>query len=131
MSDAVRVLLIDDNPDDEELYPRGLQMEGFRVEDVDKDDRLASVVESSDADVVVFHLNGIFMWDACERVCKSARVPIVLLTAHVRPDRANRDRARRLGIAAFVAKPCTPEDLGRVIKRVLAGERGLDVRSAR
>lgn len=129
MSDPVRVLLIDDNPGDEELYTRGLQMEGFRVEDVDKDERLAAIVESSDADVVVFHLNGIFMWDACERVSKTARAPIILLTAHVRPDRANRDRARDLGIAAFVAKPCTPEELARVIRRVLAGERGLEIKA--
>ena len=45
MSEAVSVLLIDDNPEDEELYSRGLLTEGFEVEHVSKDDRLVQVVE--------------------------------------------------------------------------------------
>ena len=35
-------------------------------------------------------------------------VPGILLTGSIRPDRANRVRARDIGCAAFVAKPCIP-----------------------
>ncbi len=54
-------------------------------------------------------------------------IPIVILTSLVRPDGANRARARRLGCAAFVGKPCGLNVLVDVVVRVVRGERGLEI----
>jgi DNA-binding response OmpR family regulator len=55
-------------------------------------------------------------------------VPGILLTGSVRPDRANRLRARDIGCAAFVAKPCIPDHLAPILRAVISGDRGLIVR---
>jgi DNA-binding NarL/FixJ family response regulator len=54
-------------------------------------------------------------------------VPLIILTSLIRPDRANRQRARVLGCAAFVSKPCAPNHLVEIVRRTIAGERGLEI----
>lgn len=59
--------------------------------------------------------------------CAASDIPVVILTPLIRPDRANRHKARALGCAAFVAKPCSVRQLVRVAFRVRHGERGLEI----
>lgn len=64
-------------------------------------------------------------WALAERLAPSTAV--IILTSLIRPDRANRQTARRLGCAAFIAKPCSPRQLLDVVLRVRNGERGLEI----
>jgi hypothetical protein len=45
----------------------------------------------------------------------------------IRPDGANRLKARALGCAAFVGKPCPLQQLVEVVLRVRRGGRGLEI----
>lgn len=81
-------------------------------------------------DVIVLELlpEPIGAWAFIEQQSVAApEIPFVILTSLVRPDRRNRNRARPLGCAAFVAKPCSLSLLVDVVSRVLRGSRGLEV----
>lgn len=123
-----RVLLIDEIPDDQEIYQRGLHGLGHEVALATR----ANAVDAAAAlepDVVVLHLTGDDCWHICDTFgTTQPALPVILLTASVRPDRANRDRARATNnCAAFVGKPCTHDQLSAVIARVLRGERGIEL----
>jgi CheY-like chemotaxis protein len=67
-------------------------------------------------------------WAFIERRCADAPdVPLIILTSLIRPDRAHRRKARALGCAAFVAKPCSLQQLVDVVLRVRRGSRGLEI----
>lgn len=66
-------------------------------------------------------------WRLISQLCATSRLGIIVFTTLVRPDRANRDRARQLGCAAFVAKPCSPLRVVSVARQVCQGARGLEV----
>jgi CheY-like chemotaxis protein len=67
-------------------------------------------------------------WEFMEqRTTASRDIPIVIFTSLIRPDGANRRRARTLGCAAFLAKPCSLRQLVNVVSRVHQGERGLEI----
>ena len=127
---AERILLIDDLADDRELYGEGLGMLGYAVAAV-------TTIEARDAalsgrpDLIILHLAGGKDWGLCDELGELYRgIPVVVVTAAVRPDQANRQRARRTAnCAGFVGKPCTHVELGAVIARVLDGERGIELTS--
>jgi CheY-like chemotaxis protein len=54
-------------------------------------------------------------------------VPLIILTSLIRPDGSNRRKARALGCAAFVAKPCSLVQLVDVVSRVRSGSRALEI----
>ena len=67
-------------------------------------------------------------WALIARGCAPpSRIPVMVLTSLVRPDGSNRRRARALGCAAFVAKPCSLRQLVDIVRRVQRGERNLEV----
>lgn len=57
----------------------------------------------------------------------SYNFPMVILTSLIRPDGSNRRKARTLGCAAFVAKPCSLRQLVDFVSRVRYGERKLEI----
>jgi hypothetical protein len=55
-------------------------------------------------------------WAFIERRCGEVPiVPLIILTSLIRPDRAHRRKARALGCAAFVAKPCSLRQLVDIV----------------
>ena len=120
-----KVLLVIDDHDEAEMYAHGLTPE-FEVKVVPTDadptgDRVDLIVADDGGET-----SGP-AWQVLERFCASEdSPPTVLLTAHIRADRAVRARLTRIGCAAFVAKPCTPMGLASVLHRVLRGERGIE-----
>ena len=133
MSDRpIRVLLVDEFDDERNMYGMGLQLLGFELclegggpDAVRKADRFRP-------DVIVLHL-GTGQWELCDAFGEhdaTRQVPVIVITADVRPDRANRDRALATrNCAAFLGKPCTYEDVAAVIRRVIAGERRIELAS--
>ena len=122
------VLLIDEVQDDREIYQCGLRALGYEVALAARAEAAATVAALL-PDIVVLHLTGEDCWQICQHLGDSRpELPVILITASVRPDRANRDRAQTTGnCAAFVGKPCTHEQLAAVIARVLRGERGIEL----
>lgn len=128
---GMRIMFITDHDDDLVLYRVGLQAEGIAVATamtVDEAIFIAGIRHFDAIVLVVVAPNG-DGWKPCQVLRAhpaTSALPLVVLSASVRSDRINRDRARQLGCAAFVAKPCTPPELASVLRRVVAGERDIE-----
>ena len=124
----MRVLLVDAIADEREMYGEGLRDCGYEVVLTDRLDLVR--IATMSPDVLILHV-GSEGWGPCESLQLAyPDLPVIALTAAVRPDRANRDRARALpNCAAFVGKPCTHTVLADVISRVARGERGIELSS--
>lgn len=114
-----------------DLYVEALQAAGLRTEIADE---ASAVLEGFAAwnppTALVIELvpQPADAWMLIERVRQlHAHVPVVIVTSKIRPDGANRRRARTVGCAAFIGKPCSVETLVDVVERVRRGERGLEV----
>jgi CheY-like chemotaxis protein len=115
------VLLVDDVHDSREMYAFFLRASGYAVhEAADGGDVLALAVEFR-PDVVVMDLSLPSMdgWTAIASLSahpETAAIPVVILSAHTFP--ADEQRAKETGAAAFLAKPCAPDHLARVVRQV-------------
>jgi CheY-like chemotaxis protein len=115
------VLLVDDVHDSREMYAFFLRASGFAVhEAADGGDVLGLAVEFH-PDVVVMDLSLPSMdgWTAMASLSAhpdTAAIPVVILSAHTFP--ADEQRAKEQGAAAFLAKPCAPDLLARVVRQV-------------
>lgn len=116
---------------DRDLYASALDEAGFETRATATVTAAASLLETGEsADVIVMELlpEPVEAWTFIERQrVVASDVPIVILTSLIRPDRSNRRRARELGCAAFVAKPCSLWQLVDVVSRVRRGSRGLEI----
>jgi CheY-like chemotaxis protein len=93
-------------------------------------DAAAMLAIEAPPDVIVMELlpEPAEAWAFIERWCAdTSRIPIIILTSLIRPDRAHRRKARALGCAAFVAKPCSLLQLVDVVSLVRCGSRGLEI----
>jgi CheY-like chemotaxis protein len=127
----VSILLVGENGHDLDLYSVGLPGFGFAVTAVQtaEDASFIASVAEFDALVLSFVAPDDAGWQECEALrnhTATGHLPMLILSTRVRADRANGDRAQRLGCAAFVTKPCTPEHLAHVLRRTLAGERFIE-----
>ena len=129
---AIRVLFVDERADDRDMYGTGLRLLGFEL---CIEDSVAHALAKADAfrpEIIVLHL-GTGHWELCDEFTRhpgTRHAPVIVITANVRPDRANRDRALATpNCAAFLGKPCTHEDVAAVIRRVVAGERRIELSS--
>jgi CheY-like chemotaxis protein len=119
-----RVLLVDDYPDAREMYSEYLRFSGFDVVQASNGiEALQQAIDTS-PDIVLMDLSLPVMdgWEATRRLKadeRTASIPVVAVTGHSLAGVA--ENARKLGCAAFVTKPCLPEDLVREIRRVLDG----------
>jgi CheY-like chemotaxis protein len=118
------VLLVDDYPDAREMYSEYLRFAGFDVVQASNGiEALQQAIDTS-PDIVLMDLSLPVMdgWEATRRLkadARTASIPVVAVTGHSLAGVA--EKARRLGCASFVTKPCLPEDLVREIRRVLNG----------
>ena len=114
------VLLVDDVCDSREMYAFFLRSAGFEVhEAADGGDAVAIALEFR-PEVIVMDLSLPSMdgWTAIASLSafpETAGIPVVVLSAHTFP--ADEQRAREAGVAAFLAKPCAPDDLARAVRR--------------
>jgi CheY-like chemotaxis protein len=116
---------------DRELYLSALEHAGFVTTAQATVAAAVTVLETgSPLDVIVMELlpEPFDAWAFIERRCAQApEVPMVILTSLIRPDRANRQKAHALGCAAFVAKPCSVQQLVDVVSQVHGGTKGLEI----
>ena len=68
-------------------------------------------------DVMLPSIDG---WELVERLgadTRTSRIPVVIVSGYTGP--GFEDRARRLGCARYLSKPCLPDALADVIRRLL------------
>ena len=119
------VLLVSGNPDVVDLYVlalRNARVGALSVSSVDEAVQL--IRDRSVSAVIVDVANPAVDWEVC-RLLQSIGdgVPLIVLTGWI--DEEARQTANRLGCAAFVAKPASPERLLGVLERIRKGERGI------
>jgi CheY-like chemotaxis protein len=120
---GARILIVDDQPDQVEMYHFALEHSGFSVAEAATGAEAIDVARRVLPDVIVLdvRLPDMSGWDVCS-VLKAdpntSRIPIIILTAAASPILA--EQAARSGCAAHLLKPCYPEDLTQTVRQVLA-----------
>ena len=115
---AVRILLVDDDPSSTRLYRAMLANDGHEVITVDSgiDAVEAAAAERFDLVITDFNMPGI-KGDVTLSLlrAKLPDLPVVVLTSE--PSPAVEKRARAAGAAGFLRKPCTADVLARTVER--------------
>ncbi len=124
--DGPLILLADDFEDSRELYRTYFELKGYRmVAAADGIEALQRAREDRPSvvllDVRMPGMTGTQVMQALKQDQRFSTVPIVALTAHALP--AERDAFLAQGFDAVISKPCLPEDLIRVIERLLSARR--------
>ncbi|MGH7311816.1 MAG: response regulator [Candidatus Rokuibacteriota bacterium] len=119
------ILLVDDFPDNREMYALYLEYAGYEVAEASTGhEALARAFERA-PDLIVMDLSlpGLDGWEATRRLKSDPRtkeIPVLALTGHALDGFSQ--GARNAGCDAFVTKPCLPEELVVEIKALLKDE---------
>jgi CheY-like chemotaxis protein len=113
---------VDDFRDAREMYAEVLELAGYRVEQAENGVEAVAKAKRLLPSVIVMDLSLPIMdgWEATRRIkahkhtrsCKIVAISAHSLDAHIR-------RAREVGCAEFIAKPCLPDVLVDAVRRQL------------
>ncbi len=115
------VLIVEDDVDAREAYDRFLVMNGFRTAVASDGREALRKITSLQPDIVVMDLamptlNGREAIQAMRDSKQTARIPVLVLTAHARD---GSETVRNLDCEGFLIKPCSPSELLAEVNRVL------------
>jgi CheY-like chemotaxis protein len=116
------VLLVDDEPDQVEMYQLALEFSGFRVVTAYTGMAGIAVAQREPPAVIVLDLRlpDLSGWDVCARLLNdplTARIPLIILTAAATPTLGA--QAAAAGCKAHLIKPCFPDRLIQTIREVI------------
>ena len=118
-TNAVHILLVDDDPTVSEVVGGYLQRAGFVVEYAQNGDDALHMFATRRPNLVVLDrmLPGRDGIDVCQRIREISEVPVVMLTALGEPD--ERILGLEVGADDYVAKPFSPRELVLRVQSVL------------
>jgi DNA-binding response OmpR family regulator len=124
VTEAARILVVDDDPTVSEVVARYLARDGYAVEVVADGREALDRALSAPPDLVVLDLMlpGIDGLEVCRRLRAMAPVPIVILTA--RGQESDRIIGLDLGADDYVAKPFSTKELVARVRAVLRRAQG-------
>ncbi len=116
----MKLLLVEDNRDNAQLFMRILETAGYEATHTPRGLEGLKMARQEPFQVILLDfdlpdIDGSQVGLSLRKSAKSAA--IIALTA--KADRATRSKAKLFGFNAFIAKPCTDEDLLNTIKAVL------------
>ena len=117
------VLLVDDSADTLEMYAVGLTLAGYAPVTASDHHSAVDCLKTAHPAAVVTDLQfvgGSDGWRLVEDIKKdpaTRNIPVVVVTGRV--DVSTALDAHRVGCAAVLMKPCLPEELTRVLDRLL------------
>jgi CheY-like chemotaxis protein len=120
---ASLVLLVDDEPDQVEMYQLALQLAGYEVVTAYTGTDALGRARERQPDVIVLDLRlpdltGFEVCAALRAEPRTARIPIILLTAAAMASLA--EQAAAAGCSAYLLKPCFPDQLTQAVRQVVA-----------
>ena len=120
------VLLVDDEPDQVEMYQLALEVSGFNVAVAYTGRQAIESALANQPDVIVLDLRlpDISGWEVCARLKSDTRtgaIPIIILTAAA--SLTLPQESKSAGCAAYLVKPCFPDLLTRTVRQVLDANR--------
>lgn len=121
-SNLPAILLVDDDADTVEMYAAGLMYAGFRPLTATDAESASRLTRSAHPNAVVtdLRLPGRTGWGLIRELKgdqATRQIPIIVLTG--RADEEMTAAARKAGCSAVVTKPCLPDELVKVLERVL------------
>lgn len=122
MQAARTVLLVEDNEDNRIVYATMLEHYGFDVVAAGNGHDALEMARSSEPDIILMDISipGIDGWTATERLRAdpdTRGIPVIAVTAHALPE--HRERAKSLGCAGYLTKPCAPRRLLEEVRRII------------
>ncbi len=122
-SAASLVLLVDDEQDQVEMYQLALELAGYEVASASTGGEALARTRERRPDVIVLDLRlpDITGWDVCSALRsepRTARIPIIVLTAAAAASLPQ--QAAAAGCAAYLLKPCFPDQLTQAVREVIA-----------
>lgn len=122
-SPRLLVLVVDDYEDAREMYAECLDASGFAVAQAESgSEAVAKALALKPALIVMdLALPGMDGWTATRAIktdARTAAIPVVALTGHARWDASR--AAREAGCDAFLTKPCLPDEVVDIVRRLLA-----------
>jgi two-component system cell cycle response regulator DivK len=119
-----RILIVEDNPDNMKLFRALLTLKGHEVTALQSGDGLQEALDQHRPDLVLMDIqlpgiNGIEAFRQIRADPKTARIPVVALTASVTP--TDRSQITAAGFDAFVGKPINLKEFLDTVKRLVAG----------
>jgi two-component system, cell cycle response regulator DivK len=120
---GARILIVDDEPDQIEMYRFALEHAGFIVDAAINGVAAIARVRDVPPDAIILdvRLPDMDGWAVCRALKADPRIagiPVIILTAAASP--TLKERAEEHGCAAYLLKPCYPEDLVQTVRQVLA-----------
>ena len=117
------VLLVDDFPDNRQMYAEFLAFAGLRVAEAENGHEAVQKATTLMPDLVVMDLSlpGMDGWEATRRLKshpKTKNILVMALTGHALAGHSK--GAIDAGCDAFITKPCLPDRLLQEIQRMLA-----------
>jgi two-component system, cell cycle response regulator DivK len=128
----MKLLLVEDNRDNAQLFIRILETAGYDVTHTTRGLEGLKMARRQPYQVILldFDLPDIDGSQVGLSLRKSAKAAaIIALTA--KADKTTRNKAKLFGFNAFISKPCTDEDLLNTIKAVLEIQQGARAQSSR
>ena len=126
MHDPPLVLVVDDTANVRELIRVNLTLEGFAVRMASDGQEALDLVPELNPDlitldVVMPRVDGLTVATRLKTNPATASIPIVMVTA--RAQTADRDKARRAGVDAYLTKPFEPSELVETVRNLLDNRR--------
>lgn len=117
------ILFVEDEPHIVRLVSYVLEQNGFKVRIAETGEEALHVARQERVDLILMDLMlpGMDGYQVCDRLkadLYTKDIPIVVLSARVQADQAD-----RIGAAAFIAKPFEPTELIERVRRVLRTSR--------
>ena len=121
MSEATRVLTVDDSASMRALLLHALRAHGFHVEQAEDGVAAVEWLASNDVDVIVTDINmprmdGFGLITKVRQDVRHRDRPILVLTTENSDEK--RARARNAGATGWIVKPFDPEKLAAAVRRV-------------
>jgi two-component system alkaline phosphatase synthesis response regulator PhoP len=119
MSEAARILVVDDEPHIVELVRYNLEQEGYEVASAGCGESALASVRAARPDLIILDimLPGVDGLEVCRRLRRESAVPIIMLTA--KGGEVARVVGLDLGADDYVTKPFSPRELVARVRAVL------------
>ena len=117
--EKTRVLIVDDDPNINQLIKLYLEKEGYETETAERGDDALHLFKKNPPQIVLLDLMlpGMDGWQVCREIRKISTIPIIMLTA--KDETFDKVLGLELGADDYMTKPFDPKELIARIKAVM------------
>ena len=117
--EKTRVLIVDDDPNINQLIKLYLEKEGYETETAERGDDALNLFKKNPPQIVLLDLMlpGMDGWQVCREIRKISTIPIIMLTA--KEETFDKVLGLELGADDYMTKPFDPKELIARIKAVM------------